>query len=297
MGILAIGVLVVPLMYMVAQLVDRFQLHGNTEDSEPGALMALGTIFGVMLAIPTGIYIWVTGHSFGGIENFLMLAFNEIFYVVSIYIYLMLIKTRDMSKVLPWFQTIPAFGIVFAFVVLGEKLPTTKILAISLLVVGGLVLSLQKKGLDKKMIIFMVISSGLMAVYDVGFANFGREIDFVSALFVNMVGKAFWCSLFLIGKQERKGFTMGLKTRFKLQTVGELTTIAGDLCSCGFILILPVALVQGFNCLTPLFVLIGAIICGKLFPKVFENEASKGSLLQRVVGIILMILGGIILSS
>jgi uncharacterized membrane protein len=297
MGILAIGLLVVPFMYMVAQLIDRFQLHGDTEDSEPGALMALGTVFGIMLAIPTGIYIWATGHSFGGVENFFMLALNEIFYVVSIYIYMVLIKTRDMSKVLPWFQTIPAFGIVFAFVVLKEQLPILKILAISLLVIGGLVLSLQKKGLDMKMIVFMFISSGLMAVYDVGFANFGREIDFISALFVNIVGKAFWCSLFLIGKQERKGFIMGLRTRFRLQAVGEITTIAGDLCSCGFILIMPVALVQGFNCLTPLFVLVGAIICGRLFPKVFEKETRKSSLLQRVIGIVLMVLGGIILSS
>ncbi len=287
----------VPFMYMVSQLIDRFQLHGDAEDSAPGALMALGTVFGIVLAIPTGIYIYISGGSFGELKNFFLLAFNEVFYVISIYIYMTLIKTRDMSKVLPWFQIIPAFGIIFAFVVLGEKLPTVKILAIMLLMVGGLVLSLQKGGLDKKMIVCMIICSGLMAVYDVGFANFGRKIDFVPALFVNMVGKAFWCSLFLIGKRERKGFIMGLRTRFKLQAVGEITTIMGDLLMCGFILIQPVALVQGFNCLTPLFVLVGAVICGKLFPKVFEREARKSSLLQRTVGTILMVAGGIIILS
>lgn len=51
-----------------------------------------------------------------------------------------------------------------------------------------------------------------------------------------MLAKAFWLLLILVGKKERRGFRLALRTRFKLQSVSEVASIAADSARCYFLL-------------------------------------------------------------
>ena len=288
--------LIVPFLYTVASLVDKIQLRGDLEDSEPGVLVSLGSVFGLLFMIPIGLFIFVTGRSLGGLENLIPLFFNEIIYVVAIWLFMAAMKNDDASKVVPWFQTIPAFGLIGAFIIIGEKINTVNILAIVLLMIGGFVLSYHKDGINKRLMGLMILSAGLFALYDVIFANFGREIDSVSAIFINISGKTFWSGLILIGKKERRGFIVGLRTRLKLQSVAEITTLAADIALCALLLYFPVSLVQGVGCVQPLFILVGAALLTKFYPKVIVEDIQGLTLVQKIAGITLMVIGGIILS-
>jgi hypothetical protein len=289
-------VLIVPCLYAIANLVDKFQLHGSGDDSKPGAIMALGSVFGIIFLTPLGLWIYFTGRSIGGLESILPLIFNEILYIAAIWIYLEVLEERDPEDVVSWFQTIPIFGLVGATLIIGETISIGSAIAIILLMIGGFILSYKKDGVDVKLIIMMILSSGIFALYEVIFAEFGRDIDSMSAIFINLVGKAIWSCLFLVGKQERRGFFLGLRTRFKVQSIGEITTIVADVAMCLFLLYFPVVIVQGVCCTQPLFVFIGAILVAKRYPEINLKNITSLTKTQKVIGIILMIIGGIILS-
>lgn len=298
MSPVVICILVLPFLYTIAVFIDKVQLKGETTDANPGVLMALGSLCGLVVIVPMGLWIGFSGRgqTLTDLGSLIPLLFNEALYTFAMYIYLCVMKSEDASTVVPWFQTIPAFGLVGSFLVLGEKLGLVTIVAIFFLMIGGFLLSYQKGKINKKLLVLMVLSSVLIAVYDIIFAQFGRETDGFAAVFVNIVGKTFWSMVFLVSKDVRRGFMVGLKTRLKLQTVGELTTLIAELSMCVFLLYFPVAVVQGACCIVPLFVLGGAMILTKYRPQLVEEELSGLTLAQKTISITLMVIGGIILS-
>jgi uncharacterized membrane protein len=289
-------ILVVPFLYMVSNLVDKFQLRGDDVDSRPGALMALGGFFAIVGALPLGMWIYATGTPLGGLENAIPLLFNELLYLASMWIYLAAMKTEEPSRVVPYFQAIPVFGLVGAFLLLHEKMTAFQLLAVGMLAGGGFLLSFHKGKVKKKLVGLMLLSAALMAGYDVVFAEFGRDLSPAAAIFIALVAKMFWTIFILIGKQERRGFVLGLRTRLKVQAVSELACLLGDVGLCYFLLVFPVAFVQAISCTQPLFVLVAALLLSRFFPKAVAEEIRGLTLAQKAVGVALMVAGGIILS-
>jgi len=298
MSITFICVLIAPILYAVANLVDKLQLHGDSEDSEPLALMALGSVIGFAFIIPLGLFVYFTGRSLGEPHQIIAILANELTYNVAIFIYMMVLKKEETSNVIPWFQSVPMFGLVGAWLVLGEKLGASSITAIILVMVGGFVLSYQKQGFRKGLFGIMMLCSAVFAIYEVIFAEFGRDIDPYSAIFLTVAGKTLWSLPILVGKKERSGFMFGLKTRLKFQTVGELTNLFADITMCVCILHFPVALVQGACCTQPFFILIGAILLTKFCPwqKAVCEDITGVTIARKAIGISLLVLGGILMS-
>ena len=102
--------------------------------------------------------------------------------------------------------------------------------------------------------------------------------------------------IYLIGKEERRGFVLGLRTRLKVQAVSEIACLLGDVGLCYFLLVFPVAFVQAISCMQPLFVLVAAFLLTRLFPKAIAEEVRGLTLAQKAVGVALMVAGGIVLS-
>ena len=222
-------ILVVPFLFMTANLLDKFQLRGDDADSQPGALMALGGFFSLAGVIPLGIWIYATGTSLGGLENILPLVFNELLYMGGMWIYMVAMKTEEPSRVVPFFQAIPVFGLIGAFFLLNEKMTGIQLIAVGMLTSGGFLLSFHKGKVKKKLVALMLISSALLAGYDVIFAEFGRDIHPASAIFITLAAKSFWTIFILAGKEERRGFVLGLRTRLKLQSVSEISCMLADI--------------------------------------------------------------------
>jgi hypothetical protein len=209
---------------------------------------------------------------------------------------MIVIKKEDTSNVVAWFQIIPAFGLIGAFFIIGEVPSFGGIIAIMLLMIGGFLLSFRKGIVNKRLIVLMVLCSGILALYDVIFADFGRNIEPLSAIFIALVGKTFWTALILIGKKERRGFVIALKTRLKVQVFAESTSLLADISMSLSFLFFPVALVQSACCTVPLFVLVFVAVLTKFYPKIISEDIEGMALLQKATGIILMVSGGIILS-
>lgn len=286
--------LVPPALYAVTNLLDRFLVTGDGEDSEAGPLMAISGFFNLFFAI--GIWVWMQfTHKSISAEIFWPLFANGALYLVAMWIYLRILKFEETTRVVPWFQVIPIFGLIIAWFMLGESFGILEIVAILTMIIGGFVLSIKKGVVNGKLMAGMIIASGLIAANDVIFAHYGRQADgFVPALFADVIGKAFWCSLVLIGKKERRGFFIGLRTKFHLQSSGEIIFIVADGTFDVAKLMAPVAIAQSICCTQSLFAYVGVLALAKLYPKAFAEE--KGYGWYKLSGTILMIVGGVILS-
>jgi hypothetical protein len=160
---------------------------------------------------------------------------------------------------------------------------------------GGLVLVFKDGIVRKQMAIMMLLSSILLAINDIVFANFGREIGVWPALFADVLGKSLWGFLVLVKKNYRLQFVEGIRSKFKLQAINEILFIVGDLIFDAAKIFVPVALAQGFCATQPLFLLIIALLFTKFFPK-FHSEDFGGLVKwQKIVGILLVVVGGIVL--
>ena len=196
----------------------------------------------------------------------------------------------------PFFQAIPVFGLIGAFLLLNEKMTVIQLLAVGMLTGGGFLLSFHKGKVKRKLVVLMLLSSALLAGYDVIFAEFGRDLHPASAIFITLAAKSFWTVFIFVGKEERRGFVLGLRTRLKLQSVSEISCMLADVSLCYFLLYFPVALVQAVSCTQPLFVFIAALLIARFFPKVICEEIQGLTVAQKAIAIILMVAGGIILS-
>lgn len=258
--------------------------------------MAISGLFSLVMAVALGGWIVFRGGELEIISLVPLIA-NGGFYVLAVMLYFHVLHKEEVSRAVPWFQSIPLFGVVLASVALREMPSWLTVGAIAMLIIGSFILSVKNGVVKRKMMVLMLASSGLIALYDVVFAKFGRQVDDAHAMFGHLLGIAFWGLLFLVGKQERKGFVLGLRTKFKLQASAETVTLVANALIAFAKLHMPVAVVQAGCATQPVFVLMLALVFNKFYPKVFSEETDKGSLWKKVVSIGLLTVGGIILST
>lgn len=286
----------IPVMFAIANLTDKILVYGDEEDSDPLSLIAISGFFALILAIPLGLWIFFSGEQFPPDGVIIVLVANELLIVFAMWIYLKLLKNEETSRTVCWFQTIPIFGIIGAFIILQETPQWFDFLGIIALVIGGCLLSYQDGAINKGVIFGMLVSSAFIALNDVIFAYFGRTITPAGAIFVILIGKFFWGMCILVGEVERNGFFLGLNTKFKFQAVSEFITLSAYILTGWAILFYPVANVQGILASQPLFVLIGATILMMLAPDIFQEETGGMAFRIKVIAITMMIAGGILLA-
>lgn len=284
------------MLFALANLTDTVILRGKeSERLSPRVIIATSGAFNLLFAIVLGLWVFLTHRSIG-ISTFLPLMANGLVYIVSIRILLNVQNEEpDTSRVVSWFQIIPVFGTVGAHFVLHEVPGWVEILAIALLMSGGFILSVKNGVVKHKLMVLMIISSGLIALNDVIFAKFGRELedDMVSALFVNTAGIAFWGLIPLVLRENRREFIDTIRTKVGLRCLSEFGFVGADIFLRVALLGTPVAIVQAVGCSQPLFVLVGETVLAKHFPDAFE---ANGKFKQKFIGVTLTIVGGVILA-
>lgn len=300
--------LVPPMFYAISNLVDKVVSHGDNEDNNSLAIIVMGTLFDLIVAVPIGVVCFLlTGTLLPGADTFWPLFMNGSIFILASWLFMQSIKVEDSSKVAAIFQTIPAFGIFMGFYGLNENLHWLVILGIIFLMVGGFVLSFTKGRMSLRVLAMMFVACMCYAVNDFVIAKYGREVMLASgdvaslkealpAIMADLLGKTFFGMIPLLSRRVRASFSLGFKTKFKLVAASSVTYTMGDVSFDIAKILAPLAIVQALCCLQPLFVLIGAtgltIFC-KGFPK---EDIGTGSLVSKFLGISLMVVGGILLS-
>jgi len=294
LSIISFLIIIPPTLWSAATIADTHLLHGKGADSKPGSILAISSVFCLLLA---GVILLIL-KSLGQeliLTNALPIIANGLLTITAMWMYLYVLSHDGATRVLPWFQLIPLFGLILGIFVLKEIPNLSQIGGILLFIVGGFILSFENGKVNYRLLGFMSISSFLLASSDIIFAYYGRAIPDMSALFWDAMGKTFWCSMLLFVPQYRKGFRRGFKKKFAVQATAETLTATADLLFDWSKLRVPVAMSQATACSTPLIGLTIGLILKQFFPKMIHENIHE-SLGQKICGTLCVVGGGVMLA-
>ena len=279
-------ILLAPWLWASATLTDKMLVSGHGEDSRSDSLMAISGFFNVVTGLLIILPIVLWRGQFHEIvelpmEHIAPLILNGATQTAAMLLFLKALTGEEVSRVDPWFQTIPVWGMVLAYLTINEALAWYHIVAIGVIATGGWII-MSKGVAGRKVVMYMTTSAFLLAVNDVTFAAHGRELHTMPAVFLDMSGKAFFGLALLAGQPAaQRGFIVGLRTKFGLQTLSEALFISADFFFDRAKLFAPVALVQGVAAGQPMFTILGATLITRFGPRVMAAlvrwKASKFS--------------------
>ncbi|MFA7301849.1 MAG: EamA family transporter [Candidatus Shapirobacteria bacterium] len=297
--------LISPILMTLANNIDKHLVEKYFKGGGLGAMMIFSSISGLLL-LPVS-FIFATKSLFEiPFSYILVLVLIGILSAFAVFSYLAALEDGETSVIVPFYQTVPIFGLILGYLFLGETVSLLKVIAIPIIVLGSLILSLEideDAGFKFKVkpIILILFSSFIFAINAIVFKKIATEYSFWTSIFWEYTG------LFLVGvflfafiKKHRlqfiKVFKYNKKKVLTLNISNEILVLLGNL-SVEFALILaPVALVLLADSYQPLFVLFWGIIFSKFFPNMSYDKFDSKNLIKKVIGIIIIVLGSIIIN-
>ncbi len=232
-----------------------------------------------------------------------VIAINGALLVAAFIPYLYALEKEEASWVSTLYQTIPVFSYFLALVFLKEYLSAPELVGSALIIAGALAISLdisQKIHFKLKPLLLMLLSSFMIAVNGLVFKIIALDENFWGTAFWEYVG-GFAFALFLLiclPLYRRQFFATIAKSRglvISINIFSETLNIVAKLLANFASLLAPLALVYVVNGFQPLIVLLYGIILTLFIPKWGKENISKKTLIQKLVAIAIMFLGGYIL--
>ncbi len=273
-------------------LVERFFKHTDV------ALLLLFTAFIGILTLP---FIAYCKPEFANIElrSIALIILSGILYMGAMLFYLQALQSEEASVVAPFFQTVPLFGYVLAYLILGETLSPRQMAGGALIVVGTLFVSVHlggRVGVFKLRLALLMTACGLAAALSgLIFKIFAIEVEFWTTTFWMFVGEAIFGIALLCFRSYRKQLAAMLrKNAAALLTINgsnELVNLGGTLGNRYALMLAPLSLVQAIGSTTTLFVFAFGVGLSLFFPGVGRETLSFRELLQKAAAALLVAAG------
>lgn len=296
--------LIGPILYAFANHTDKYLISKYLRGGEVGSLIIFSSIFGIV-ALP--IVLIVHPAVFGvNLLQGVVLSVNGMLIVISVLLYFYALHKDEASYVVPFYQTIPIFAFILGYYVLGETVNITQISASVVIIIGALILSFElgfgKIRFKKEVVLLMLFASILYAVNGVIFKLIAVGEGFWPSIFWGLVGKIIIGFGFLafVPIYRNQFLQMIKKNRtavLGLNSLSESLFITAESVTQYATLLAPVALVLLVNAFQPFFVFIMGVFFTLFFPKIAKESLTRNSLIQKAIGISLIVLGTYLLST
>ncbi len=224
-------------------------------------------------------------------------------YIYALMPYFKALSIEEVSRVIPLWRFKPLFVLIFSFIFIGERLCFYEIIVFFLLLFGGFLISVKKiKDSFKisKAFYFMLFSSFLFGIYHTLTKFVYLNQPYYDGFILIRLGSFFGALSILLIKKYRIGLietfsSISNKVRGTIIIYGILNLIG--LAFFNFaVSIASVSLVSASAGIQSIFVLFSASILSVKFPQLLKEEINKKILFQKLIAIILIILGsGIII--
>lgn len=294
--------LIGPILYACANHTDKYLISRYFKNGGVGALIIFSSIFSI-IALP--IVLFVHPSVFGvSLLRGVALAINSMLVVAALLLYFYALQKDEASYVVPFYQTIPIFAFILGYFILGEKISIFQGLASVVIIIGALILSFElgfKKIRFKKNVVLLMLGSSLLyAINGVVFKLIAVNEGFWPSIFWGLTGKIILGFAFLafISKYRRQFLGMMRENKVAilgLNSLSESLFIVAEAVMQYAMLLAPVVLVLLVNSFQPFFVFIIGIALTLLFPKIGKESLIKRSLIQKLIGIGLIMTGAYLL--
>jgi uncharacterized membrane protein len=282
----------------VSNHIDKYVLEKYFKGGEAGALVLFSSLF-YIFALPVVYFIEPTVFSLNS-KAILILSLSGAIDILCLILYFKALQDSEASTVVPFYQTIPIFGFILGYFILGETLGLDQILACALIIAGTIIVSLDfdagKISIKKKVAALMISVSALYATAGVIFKMVAVEEGFWASIFWSFAGSLILgIILFIFIKSYRRDFLLVLKNNtFKvisLNAFNETIFIIAEGAFAFASLLAPIALVMTVNGFQPLFVFAIGIFMTMLFPKLVNESLSKNEIAQKILAIGIITVG------
>jgi drug/metabolite transporter (DMT)-like permease len=292
-----------PFLLACANHNDKFLLSRHLAKKTIGAVAITSALFSA-LAVPVVLLLQPDVTSVTIFQAAALVA-TGMSSILGAVFYLHALDTDEASRVAPLYQTVPVFAYILGYFVLGETITLAQGFGSIVVIVGALALSFEvsrgEARLKRSLVALMLGASLLSAGNGVIFKLIAVDKGFLVSLFWGYAGQVLagltlltfipaYRADFLALLHDRRKAAIGLIALSRvLFGVSEAITLYATLLA-------PVALVLLVGSFQPLFVLAIGITLTILVPTAVEESLRHSKLLQKGVGIGLMLAGSYFVS-
>jgi drug/metabolite transporter (DMT)-like permease len=189
---------------------------------------------------------------------------------------------------------VPVFTLVLAYIILGERLLDTQLIAFAFLVVGAVIISLRhdKTGWHAQAFGNATIAALLFALHFVLYKYITQESNFISGLIWTRIGFFVMALCFLIPPSVRKGVFNAPKQTTSgnkyLYFGARISGSVGGLLQNYAISLGSVTIVNAMQGTQYALLLIGTIFLSRYYPKILKEKVSRQILAQKILAIVLI---------
>jgi drug/metabolite transporter (DMT)-like permease len=295
--------LAAPILWALVNIFDQYLVAKySVGERTSGGLVLFGSFIGIIIAFLIGIFtanilqIPIT-------DKLLLLAVGGIT-IAWVVLYLFALEIEDVSFVVPWFLTVPIYGFLLGYIILGETLTYRQLIG-SFIILCGIFFtfidfSSEKRKLKWKAGFYMAIACFLIAVAGVIFKYVAISNNFWISSFWEYVGFGlFGVMVYLFIPKYRNEFIAMIKTGGRkiimINVLVETLTILGNLFNNFALLLAPVIMVYLVGSFQPVILLIFTVLITIFFPKIIIENISKNVLIPKIIAISITVMGSIIL--
>ena len=294
-------ILVITLAYLcfaLSSLGDRIILSGH---SRPNSY----TFFVGILSAAVILLIPFVGISVPQGILWLWIILAALFNILGIYTMFSALNVFDVSKIIPTIGALqPIFVVIFSFLILGEDaMESRQIFAFIILLLGSVLISIEKNYRVTRRSLKLSFFAALFFSLEMIFAKIVYlDLAFSDGfIWMKIFGLVFVMS-FLFNKTFRRDiFKVDQKLDKKNSIIFFLGQGFGGLANIlqGWaISLVPLAYLGIMNAMKGLqyvFLFIFALIISAVFPKLLNEKTSKTIIIQRIIAIILIVIGLLVL--
>lgn len=282
------------LSWALTNTIDKYVLSKLVKN--PIAPIIVSSVIGVILSI--SIY-FVKGFDSLSYIHISLALLNGAIYLILTFFYFKALQIEEMSRIVPLFYVSPLFILIFAFLLLEEILKPINYFGVLLLIIGAVLIN-YKKGINIKFgkaFWFMMISSLALSLSEIIRKYLLDYAEFWTILSYGFIGTFITLGVMIIFKREfiKELAHCNFKTLLTIST-SSVTNLTGIFLLTVGLSLGSVTLVNAVASLQPLFVLLIAIILSIFIPKIIKEEISRGTIIFKLISIILMIIGVMMVS-
>ncbi len=292
-----------PFLLACANHTDKFLVSRYLKEKSIGSIVILSSLFS-SVAIAIVLFIQPDVSEVSLVQGSALVA-TGMLSVFAAVCYLYALDMDEASFVTPFYQTAPIFAYLLGYFILGETITLAQGLGSFVVIMGALALSLEvgRQGIrfKRNVVALMLAASFLSATNGVIFKLIAVDKGFWISLFWGFVGQAMAGLTFLACAPSYRRDVLNLLKQQKMAAI-RLIALSRTLFSVSeavtlyATLLAPVALVLVVNSFQPLFVFALGIVLTLILPRVAKESLDRMKMLQKGVGIGLMLVGGYLIS-
>jgi len=222
-------------------------------------------------------------------------------FMIALFVMYKAVFAHEASRVGPIIGAVtPVFVSLFSFLFLNEYLSWKQLAAFTLLVVGGILISIeidgtqwiQKKRNALKILGISILSALIFGIYYVLLKHVYNQGSFVSGFCWTRIGSFLATFLFLIPRSNRRLIFGGTKT---LQMKSGVLVLANKTISGVAFALLNYAIAIGSVTLTNamqgiqyVFLLLIVAFLSKKYPAILEEQVGKKAMAQKIIAVLLI---------